>query len=97
MSSGGGKLVGIDLGTQSLKAVVCDAELRVLGDHAVPIATQHLYPGWAEQDPASWCAACGIATTAPPAMSCATIASASSDSARSDDASRDWPARSACA
>jgi xylulokinase len=50
-------VVGIDLGTQSLKAVVCDAELRVLGDHAVPIATRHPHPGWAEQDPASWCAA----------------------------------------
>jgi xylulokinase len=50
-------VVGIDLGTQSLKAVVCDAELRVLGDHAVPIATHHPQPGWAEQDPASWLAA----------------------------------------
>jgi xylulokinase len=50
-------VVGIDLGTQSLKAVVCDAELRVLGDHAVPITTRHPQPAWAEQDPASWCAA----------------------------------------
>jgi xylulokinase len=50
-------VVGIDLGTQSLKAVVCDAALRVLGDHAVPIETRHPRVGWAEQDPASWIAA----------------------------------------
>jgi xylulokinase len=50
-------VVGIDLGTQSLKAVVCDTELRVLGDHQVPIETVHPRPGWAEQDPASWEAA----------------------------------------
>ena len=50
-------VVGVDLGTQSLKATVCDAELRVLGDHQVPVATAHPQPGWAEQDPASWDAA----------------------------------------
>src|SRR5277367_6978232 len=50
-------VVGIDLGTQSCKAVVCDAELHVLGGYHVPIATTHPQPGWAEQDPASWQAA----------------------------------------
>jgi xylulokinase len=50
-------VVGIDLGTQSLKAVVCDEQLGVLGAHAVPIATAHPQPGWAEQDPRSWEAA----------------------------------------
>jgi xylulokinase len=50
-------VVGVDLGTQSLKAVVCDADLRVLGDHQVPVATVHPQAGWAEQDPASWEAA----------------------------------------
>ena len=54
-------VVGVDLGTQSLKAVVCDAELRVLADHQVPIATVHPQPGWAEQDPASWDAALELA------------------------------------
>ena len=50
-------VVGIDLGTQSCKAVVCDAELRVLGAHQIPIATTHPQPGWAEQDPEGWFAA----------------------------------------
>ncbi len=50
-------VVGVDLGSQSLKAVVCDAELRVLGAHQIPIATTHPQPGWAEQDPDSWQAA----------------------------------------
>ncbi|MEO8553168.1 MAG: FGGY family carbohydrate kinase, partial [Kofleriaceae bacterium] len=50
-------VVGVDLGTQSLKAVVCDEELRVLGDHQIAHATVHPRPGWAEQDPRGWEAA----------------------------------------
>ena len=47
-------VVGIDLGTQSLKAVVCNERLDVLGAHAVSCETEHPRPGWAEQDPRSW-------------------------------------------
>ncbi len=50
-------VVGVDLGTQSCKAVVCDEQLRVLGDHQEPIATELPQPGWAEQDPLAWEAA----------------------------------------
>ncbi|NVB81390.1 MAG: hypothetical protein HOV81_23540 [Kofleriaceae bacterium] len=50
-------VVGVDLGTQSLKAVVCDENLAVLGSHAVPISTAHPAPGGAEQDPRAWDAA----------------------------------------
>jgi xylulokinase len=50
-------VVGVDLGTQSCKAVVCDEQLRVLGDHQVAHATAHPQPGWAEQDPRVWEAA----------------------------------------
>jgi xylulokinase len=50
-------VVGVDLGTQSLKAVVCDERLRVLGDHQVAHGTVHPRPGWAEQDPRIWEAA----------------------------------------
>ncbi len=50
-------VVGIDLGTQSIKAVVCSDGLDVLGAHAVPCSTAFPHPGWAEQDPASWEAA----------------------------------------
>jgi xylulokinase len=47
-------VVGIDLGTQSLKAVVCDERLGVLGSHAVGYGTSYPRPGWAEQDPRVW-------------------------------------------
>jgi len=50
-------VVGVDLGTQSCKAVVCDERLAVLGDHQVPVATSHPRAGWAEQDPRAWEAA----------------------------------------
>jgi xylulokinase len=50
-------VVGIDLGTQSLKAVVCDDALAVLGRHAVRYPTQHPAPDRAEQDPRAWEAA----------------------------------------
>jgi xylulokinase len=47
-------VVGIDLGTQSVKAVVCDEALRVVGAHSVAITTSFPHPGWAEQDPRAW-------------------------------------------
>ncbi len=50
-------VVGVDLGTQSCKAVVCDEQLAVVGSHAVPVATSFPQPGWAEQDPRAWEAA----------------------------------------
>jgi xylulokinase len=54
-------VIGIDLGTQSLKAVVCDAGLAVRGQHAVGYATQYPQPDRAEQDPRVWEAALGPA------------------------------------
>ena len=50
-------VVGLDLRTQSLKAVVCDAQLVVHGQHAVGYATQYPEPDRAEQDPRTWEAA----------------------------------------
>ena len=47
-------VVGVDLGTQSLKAVLCDERLTVLAEHSVPIATRHPQPGCAEQEPGDW-------------------------------------------
>lgn len=46
--------VGIDLGTQSTKAIVCDDRFDVLGAHAVAQATSQPRPGWVEQDPRAW-------------------------------------------
>ena len=47
-------IVGIDIGTQSLKAVVVDDNMRVLGEAAYPYAPFFPRPGWAEQDPVLW-------------------------------------------
>jgi len=50
-------IVGIDIGTQSLKAVVTDDGLRVLGTAAVGYTLAFPRPGWAEQAPSLWEAA----------------------------------------
>jgi len=47
-------VLGLDLGTQSLKAVICDDALSVRGQHAVAYATLTPAPDRAEQDPRSW-------------------------------------------
>jgi xylulokinase len=54
-------VVGVDIGTQSLKAAVVDAEMRVLGEGAVSYAARYPRPGWAEQDPSLWERALGPA------------------------------------
>ena len=46
--------VGLDIGTQSLKAVVCDDALAVRGEAAVGYEPDFPRPGWAEQDPRLW-------------------------------------------
>jgi len=53
-----GRVIGIDVGTSSLKAVAIDAEGTVVGsaDRSYPVAMEH--PGWSEQDPALWWEAC---------------------------------------
>jgi xylulokinase len=52
-------IVGLDLGTQSLKAVVTDRDLTVLGTAASPLRPSFPRPGWAEQDARDWEAALG--------------------------------------
>jgi xylulokinase len=47
-------IVGIDIGTQSLKVAVTDRALRVRGEAATSYRAQFPRPGWAEQDPALW-------------------------------------------
>jgi xylulokinase len=47
-------IVGIDVGTQSLKAVVLGDDLAVLGEAACAYAVDHPRPGWAQQDPVAW-------------------------------------------
>jgi xylulokinase len=47
-------IVGIDIGSQSLKAVVVNRTLDVLGEAATSYRPSFPRPGWAEQDPALW-------------------------------------------
>ena len=48
------KIVGIDIGTQSLKAVVVSDRMKVLGEAAQHYAPAFPKPGWVEQNPALW-------------------------------------------
>jgi len=52
-------VIGIDGGTESLRAFVFDLEGRQRGSAATPYATDFPRPGWAEQNPADWWAALG--------------------------------------
>lgn len=47
-------IVGVDIGTQSLKAVIVTPDLEVLGQHAIAYQPEFPEPGWAQQDPKLW-------------------------------------------
>ena len=47
-------VMGIDLGTQSVKAVVVDDAGSVVASASRPYAVSSPQPGWAESDPAAW-------------------------------------------
>jgi len=57
-------LLGLDLGSSSLKALLLDLEGRVLAERSAGYPTRAPAPGWAEQDPDDWWAAAGEATRA---------------------------------
>jgi xylulokinase len=67
-------IVGADIGTQSLKAVVLTPDLDVLGEHAIGYQPRFPRAGWAEQDPQLWENALGPAIAA--ALAAARIAPA---------------------
>ncbi len=50
-------VLGMDLGTSSLKCVVLDESGAILASASRSYPTQSPHPGWAEQDPADWLAA----------------------------------------
>lgn len=56
-----GMFIGIDVGTQSLKAIVADSGLAVRGAARRRYTASFPRPGWAEQAPALWEAALGPA------------------------------------
>jgi xylulokinase len=57
-------LLGIDVGTSSVKAVVLSTGGAVLAAHAVPYATRVPRHGWSEQEPRAWWSAAGEASRA---------------------------------
>ncbi|PNH06036.1 Ribulokinase [Tetrabaena socialis] len=54
-------VIGVDGGTESLRAAVFDSTGRMLGSHASPYDTHYPEPGWAEQNPEDWWEALGEA------------------------------------
>lgn len=49
-----GRVLGIDLGTQSVKVAVVAEDATVLGSTVRPYAVESPHAGWAETDPAAW-------------------------------------------
>jgi xylulokinase len=47
-------VLGIDLGTSALKAVLVDADQRIVARARVPLQTLHPRRGWSEQRPDEW-------------------------------------------
>src|SRR5436305_6641376 len=52
-------VIGIDGGTESLRAFVFDLDGRPRGSHATAYKTDFPHPSWAEQDPEDWWQALG--------------------------------------
>ncbi len=57
-------IIGIDVGTQSLKVAVLDDALRVRGQGACAYRPSYPQPGWVEQAPDQWLSALGPAVAA---------------------------------
>ncbi len=53
-SVAGSHLIGIDVGSQSVKGVLCGPDGAPRATAAHPCGLNHPAPGWAEQDPAEW-------------------------------------------
>ena len=53
--------LGIDLGTSEVKAVVIDAEGKLLALAGSPLTVSRPHPRWSEQDPQHWWRAAGDA------------------------------------
>ena len=50
----GGTFLGLDIGTSSIKALLIDAEQRILADISVPLSLSRPHPLWSEQNPDDW-------------------------------------------
>ena len=56
--------LGIDLGTSSVKALLIDADQKILASTSSPLEVSRPHPGWSEQAPADWIAAADQAVAA---------------------------------
>src|SRR5262245_30637035 len=56
-------LLGLDVGTQSLRAALVDAHGRTAAFGVAPIETTYPQPTWAEQQPLAWWSAAGLAAS----------------------------------
>ena len=54
LHASGAYLVGIDVGTTSVKVALFDGEGGVVASHASPVTTSRRRPGWVEQAPDEW-------------------------------------------
>lgn len=62
--------IGLDLGTSGLKALLIDADQKVVAESTAPLNVSRPHPGWSEQSPADWLTATsaameGLAAQAP--------------------------------
>ncbi len=57
-------VIGCDLGSQSVKAVIADATGKLLGRGSATLETSFQRPGWASQRPGDWLRAAGEAVRA---------------------------------
>ena len=46
--------LGLDVGTSSVKALLVDADQRVVAEASTPLSVSRPHPLWSEQDPADW-------------------------------------------
>ncbi|MFD1328058.1 xylulokinase [Mycoplana ramosa] len=56
--------LGIDLGTSGVKAMLIEADQRIVGSASGALEVSRPHRGWSEQDPADWIAATGQALDA---------------------------------
>jgi len=59
-----GHVIGVDVGSQSVKAVLCAPDGRTLATAAHPCSMIHPHSGWSEQDPRQWRTGIAAATRA---------------------------------
>lgn len=52
-----GHVIGIDLGSQSLKGLLLDPDGQLIGEASRPYDLECPHPAWAQEDPADWWAA----------------------------------------